>query len=471
MSTAGEIALLDAVDLARLVRRRELSPIEIVEACLTVIEDRNSTVNAFCTVAVDAALEAARKSEEQLTTDQPIGPLHGVPVAIKDVTPTAGIRTTYGSRLFAEHVPDQDALVVTRLKSAGAIVIGKTNTPEFAAGGITENDLFGPTRNPWNPRMISGGSTGGGAAALASGMIPLAQGTDFGGSVRQPASFCGVVGLRPTPGLVPTWPTPLPWQTLSVTGPMARTAQDAALMLQAISGPSPLSPISLAADEPEILNAVTEFSSDGMRLAYAPDISGVGIDPGVETICRTAALSLRDGGAIVEEIAFDMSDGRDAFIALRAQIMVANHATRLDRLDALGASVAGNVRAGLAQTPEIVAEAEGKRAEILFRLVSLFDEYDALLTPCVPVPAFAVGESHPETIAGKVLETYIDWLAPTFVISLCSVPSVSVPAGLDGDGMPVGLQIVAPRLNEARALGIASQIQDRNPIGRPITDR
>ena len=160
MSTASEIAFLDAVDLARLVRRHELGPIEIVEACLTVIEDRNATVNAFCTVAADAALEAAREAETQLTTDQPIGPLHGVPVAIKDVTPTAGIRTTYGSRLFAKHVPDQDALVVTRLKRAGAIVIGKTNTPEFAAGGITDNDLFGPTRNPWNPRMISGGSTG-----------------------------------------------------------------------------------------------------------------------------------------------------------------------------------------------------------------------------------------------------------------------------------------------------------------------
>ncbi len=405
MSTAGEIALLDAVDLARLVRRRELSPIEIVEACLTVIDDRNSTVNAFCTVAVDAALEAARKSEEQLTTDQPIGPLHGVPVAIKDVTPTAGIRTTYGSRLFAEHVPDQDALVVTRLKRAGAIVIGKTNTPEFAAGGITENDLFGPTRNPWNPRMISGGSTGGGAAALASGMIPLAQGTDFGGSVRQPASFCGVVGLRPTPGLVPTWPTPLPWQTLSVTGPMARTARDTALMLQAISGSSPLSPISLAADGLDILNAVTEFSLDGMKLAYASDICGVGIDPRIEMICREAALSLRDGGVTVEEIAFDMSDGRDAFMALRAQIMVANHATRLDRLDELGASVAGNIRSGLDQAPEAVAEAEGKRAEVMFRLVALFDQFDALLTPCVPVPAFPVGESHPKVIAGTIMET------------------------------------------------------------------
>ena len=409
MSSAGEIALLDAVDLARLVRDRELGPVEIVEACLTVIEERNSKLNAFCTVAADAALAAARTAERQLATKQPIGPLHGVPVGIKDITPTAGIRTTYGCRLFAEHVPDQDALVVARLKRAGAIVIGKTNTPEFGAGGITDNDVFGPTRNPWNPKLISGGSTGGGAAALASGMIPLAQGTDFGGSLRQPASLCGVVGLRPTPGLVPTWPVALPWQTLSVTGPMARTVRDAALMLQAIAGPSPLSPISLAAGEADILTAVTEFSAAGMKLAYASDICGVGVDPEIEAICRKAALSLDDGGAAVEEIAFDISDGRDAFVALRGQIMVANHATRLELLDELGANLAGNIRAGLAQTPEIVANAECKRAEIMTRLVTLFDTYDALLTPCVPVPAFPVGDSHPDCLVNGITDFLCDY--------------------------------------------------------------
>ncbi len=466
MAGAGEIARLDAVELARLVRQRELGPVEIVEDCLAVIADLDPNLNAFCTIAADSALAAAREAEDRVRTDQPIGPLHGVPVGIKDVTPTAGMRTTYACELFADHVPDEDALVVARLKQAGAIVIGKTNTPEFAAGGITDNALFGPTRNPWNPDLISGGSTGGGAAALASGMIPLAQGTDFGGSLRQPAALCGVVGIRPTPGLVPTWPAALPWQSLSVIGPMARTARDAALILQAISGPSPLSPISLAPTEPELFNAVSGFSSAGMRIAYASDTCGVGIEPGIEAVCRAAALSLRDAGADVEEISFDISDGRDAFVALRGQMMVANHATRLDRLDELGPILSGNIRAGLAQTPEIVAEAEVKRGEIMARLVAVFGDYDALLTPCVPIPAFPVGESAPEAIAGKPLETYIDWLAPTFVISLCAVPAASVPAGLDANGMPVGLQVIAPRLHEARVLGLADQIQDRNPIGR-----
>ena len=254
MSAPSSLALLPAVELRRRVASGELSPVEVVDACLAQLDRHNGSINAVVTLD-ESAREQAIALERRLAAGADPGPLCGLPVGIKDITPVAGVRTTYGSPLFADHVPTEDALVVRRLRAAGAVILGKTNTPEFAAGGNTFNEVFGRTRNPWNPELSAGGSTGGGAAALATGMIALAEGTDLGGSLRVPASFCGVVGLRPSLGLVPTVPTAWPEDDLSVTGPMGRTAADVALMLEAISGPSsgpsaefPLTHFSIGAD-------------------------------------------------------------------------------------------------------------------------------------------------------------------------------------------------------------------------------
>jgi amidase len=464
---ASPLVRLPAVELARLMRAREVSPVEVLEAHLAAIEKNNGRINAFCTLAAEQARGAAREAERALARGD-AGPLAGVPVGIKDLTPTAGIRTTWGSKLFRDHVPAEDAEVVKRLKAAGAVVIGKTNTPEFGAGANTVNAVFGATRNPWNTELSASGSTGGGAAALAARMVPLAEGTDFGGSLRTPAAFCGVVGLRTTAGLVPKHPAALAWHDMSVAGPMARNADDCALMLDAMTGVSPASPLSCPPPwrSAYALVAATE-DLEGVKLAYAPDIAGIGVDAEIEGICRAVARGLAATGARVEEVEFDVSDGRDAFLALRGESMVGSHAERLHRLDELGANLAGNVRAGLSLSVLDTASAERKRAEIWHRYRLLFERYDLLLTPTAPVPPFPVEQNYPDRIGERRLETYIDWIAPTFLVSLVCLPAASVPAGLSAARLPVGLQIVGPRFSEPRILGVAKHVQAANPVGPP----
>jgi len=459
---------LSAVELARLIRTRKLSPFEVAQAHLAAIEKLNPEVNAFCTVAAEKALGWAREAEQAVMKRKKLGPLHGVPIGIKDLTPTAGIRTTWGSTLFAEHVPTADAEVVARLKTAGAIVLGKTNTPEFGAGANTVNKLFGATRNPWNTALSASGSTGGGAAALASRMVPLAEGTDFGGSLRTPAAFCGVVGLRTTAGLVAKYPATLPWHDQSVAGPMARTAEDCALLLDAMTGLSPKSPLSCAAPWRSAHERVAGAKNlKKLRLAYAPDIAGIGVDGEIEGVCRTAASDLASAGASVEEIEISMGDGRDAFLALRGEAMLGNHLERLERIGELGDNLAGNIRSGLALKINDVARAEHKRAEIWHRWRMPFEKYELVLTPTAPVPPFPVEKNYPDVIYGRKLQHYIDWIGPTFLVSLAALPAVSVPAGLTSAKLPVGLQIVGPRFSEPLILTAAKFVEAAHPIGLP----
>src|SRR6266581_3166174 len=445
-----ELTHLSAVELARLIRTKKASPFEVTQAHLEAIEKLNPAVNAFCTVAAEKALVWAREAEAAMKKRARLGALHGVPVAIKDLTPTAGIRTTWGSTLFRDHVPTEDAEVVRRLKAAGAIVLGKTNTPEFGAGANTVNKVFGATRNPWNTALSASGSTGGGAAALAARLTPLAEGTDFGGSLRTPAAFCGVLGLRTTAGLVPKHPAAMPWHDQSVAGPMARSAEDCALLLDAMTGLSGKSPLS----------APAPWKS-------APDVAGIGVDEEIERICRTAARDLRDDGAALEEIEFNLADGRDAFLALRGEAMVGNHLERLERIGELGDNLAGNIRSGLSLTVSDIARAERKRAEIWHRWRALFESYDLVLTPTVPVPPFPVERNYPEVIAGRKMQTYIDWVGPTFLVSLAALPAASVPAGLSAAKLPVGLQIVGPRFSEPAILTVAKFVEAAHPIGLP----
>lgn len=461
-----DIAACSAVGLRRLIEVGELSCLEVIEASLARIEEHNGTINAVVTINENAS-EEARRLDQRLARGERVGPLAGLPVGIKDVTQTAGMRTTFGSPLYANHVPDADALVVQRLKTAGAIILGKTNAPEFATGGNTFNDVFGATRNPWNPALSAGGSTGGGGAALATGMIALAEGTDLGGSLRIPASFCGVVGLRPSPGLVPTWPHEFPWDDMQVTGGMARTAEDVALFLQATAGPSRVAPLCQPVDGRDFVGVVEAGMPAGTRIAYCDDIAGIGIDDNIRRVCRDAAEELKQGGATIEEIDLDLSYCWDAFLAVRGLWMVVTQFSRLERIDELGPNLAANVRAGLETSTEQLAAAQHARARLWAELHDLLSAHDFLLTPCMAVPPFPVEENYPKTIAGREMKTHIDWVAPTFILSLSGLPIASVPAGLDHDGLPVGIQVVGPPHGEEAALAVAAEIQRARPIGLP----
>ena len=464
----NDLTRKSATELAALIKSRALSPVELLDASLATIARVNPKLNAIVTLAADQAQDAAREAEAAVMRGDIVGALHGLPIGVKDVTPTGGIRTTFGSPLFKDFVPIEDAEVVRRLKAAGAIVLAKTNTPEFACGANTVNPVFGATCNPWNPALSPAGSSGGSAVAVATGMVPLAQGTDFGCSIRIPAAFCGIVGIRPTPGLTPNYPMPLGWDPGQVHGPLARSAEDAALMLDAMVGFSRLSPISVA---PPWASAHVQVArahhAKGLRVAYTPDIASVGVDAEIDNICRAAARRLQEAGAIVDEIAFDVSDGRDPYKAWRGAWMVAQQFANLSRLPEFGENLRGNVESGLKVTTLDLAQAEQTRQIVFHRFRELFERYHLLLTPAAPVKPFSVEQNFPDEINGRKFENYIDWIAPAFLVTLVSLPAGSVPAGMTSDGLPVGLQIVAPRFEEPRILSLAKIVQQMNPIGWP----
>jgi amidase len=455
-----------ATELRQLIEERAVSVAEAVQASLERVEQLNGTINAIVTLN-PRALDDARELDRRIARGDDPGPLCGLTAGIKDVTPVASLRTTFGSPVYADYVPDADAEVVKRLREAGAIILGKTNCPEFAAGGNTFNEVFGRTRNPWDTSKSAGGSTGGGAAALATGMIALAEGTDLGGSLRIPASFCGVVGLRPSVGLVPTHPTDWAWDTLQVTGPMARTAEDVALMLQAIAGSSDRSPLGQPATGRDFVAAVKAGPSRGVRIAYCADPARIGIDAGIERVCREGAFGLAQAGATVEEIDLDLSAARPAFLALRGLWFVTHMAPRLDQAHRFGPNVANNLRAGLETSVRDLAAAEQERGRIWHRFRELFARFDHLVTPCMAVPPFPVEQNYPDSIAGTPMRTYVDWIAPTFVLSLTGLPVASVPCGLDASSLPVGLQVVGRPLCEEAVLALAAQVQRQRPVGLP----
>lgn len=451
--------MMEATEIARLVAAGELRGEDVLSDHLARIDATNPGINAIVTLTPELALEAARDIDRRVAGGDTVGPLAGVPVGIKDIIETAGIRTTYASPLFKDNVPDEDALTVQRIKAADGVIVGKTNTPEFATGGNTNNAIFGATRNPWNTDLTPGGSTGGGAAGLAAGMFALALGTDLGGSLRLPAAFCGVVGIRQTPGLVPFAPNPTPFDLFEVQGPMARTAGDVALALSVLAAPDAGFPVG-SHGSPEF-----EPKTAPLRIGYVEDISGVGIEADIAAACGAAAGALTRHQ--VEELELDLSEGRDAFTTLRGQWMVNKHLANLDRLDKMGDNLAGNIRSGLSQTPTDIAKAEATRGKLWGVMANYFTRFDLLATPVTAVSPFPWQQNYPETINGAPMQTYIDWIAPTFVISLLGLPALSVPAGLNQDGLPVGLQIIGPRYSEAAMLAVAAEIQDAIPIAFP----
>lgn len=439
-----------AVELAALIRRREVSAVEVMDAHLERLAATNPRVNAVVTLVADSARRGAEAADRALAAGESVGPLHGLPVVHKDLVPTKGIRTTFGSRIYESFVPRADGLLVERLRAAGAITLGKTNTPEFGAGSQTFNEVFGPTRNPWELTKTPGGSSGGAAAALACGMVPLADGSDFGGSLRNPASFCGVVGFRPSAGLVPMWPNETPRFPVPVEGPMARTVADAALMLSALAGRDERAPLSFETPA-EVFRAPLEADFRGVRVAWAATIAGLPFDPAVTAALAPARRVLESLGCEVEEAAPDLEGGREIFRRLRAWYFHRRFRRHLRRhRELLKDTVAGNIEEGARLSAAEVREAERGREEMAARAARFFDRYRFLALPVAQVPPFAVEQEWVREIAGVRMNSYIEWMESCSLVSLLGVPAISVPFGRTPDDLPVGLQIVGRATGDHR---------------------
>ncbi len=436
-----------------------LSAEELVRATLSHIEAANPALNAIVTLCADRALDAARQADARRLRGDSLGPLHGLPIAHKDLVNTAGIRTTYGSPLFRDHVPTEDDLIVERLRGAGAIAIGKTNTPEFGAGSQTFNPVYGATRNPYDPTKTCGGSSGGAAVALAAGMLPIADGSDMGGSLRNPASFCNVVGLRPSPGRVPNYPAPLAWSGLAVLGPMARNAEDCALLLSAMAGPDPRAPLSIA-EAGAVFAGPLARDFRGTRVAWSRDLGGLPVDGRVRAALEAERPSLSALGCEIEDAEPDFGGAAEIFQVLRA-FYFALHFRELppESIATLKETLIWNIEAGRALSAEAVGEAELHRTELYHRIRVFLERYEFLLAPVVQVPPFDLETEWVREIDGVAMETYIDWMRSCFYISLLGNPAISVPFGFTPDGLPVGLQIVGRHGDDRGVLEFAYAVE------------
>jgi len=463
---SADLCFSTAVELARRIRAREVSVTEVVQAHLAQIARVNPRVNAIVTLTAERALAEAREKDATLARGEAVGPLFGLPVAHKDLVPTRGIRTTYGSPIYRDYVPEQDALLVERLRAAGAITIGKTNTPEFGAGSQTFNEVFGRTLNPYDPTKTCGGSSGGAAVALACGMVPIADGSDTGGSLRNPASFCNVVGLRGSTGRVPAWPTDSPWGTLSVPGAMARTVRDLALMLSAMAGPDRRSPVAIA--EPG-----DRFRGDlgrdfkGVRIAWSRDLGGLPIDRRVTKVLEAQRPAFEALGCRVEEGAPDLADARQIFQVQRALSFATRYGPLLaQHRHQMKDTVIWNVEEGLKLTAREIGEADVLRARLYHRVREFMERHEFLLIPTVQVPPFDVTQPYVTEIEGVRLPTYIDWMRVCSDITVTALPAISVPAGFTDDGLPVGLQIVGRHQDEWGVLQIAHAFEQATGFHR-----
>jgi amidase len=461
-----DLCFRTAHHLAALIRRGELSARELLGACLARIEAVDPLLNAIPTLVPEKAQAWAAQADEHQARGGALGPLHGLPVAHKDLVRTAGIRTTSGSRLLALHVPTEDDLIVTRLRRAGAITVGKTNTPEFGAGSQTFNEVFGATRNPWDTTKTCGGSSGGAAVALAAGMIPIADGSDMGGSLRNPANFCNVVGLRPSVGRVPAWPAEDAWSTLSVLGPMARTVADVALLLSAIAGPDPRSPIALETPGARFAEPLARDFA-GTRIAWSRDVGGLPMDPRVTAALEPARALLVGLGCEVDDAEPDWSGADEAFKTLRAFAFAQGFAAMSERaLGRLKETVSWNVAQGRALTSAELRKAARLRTRLHDRLAAFLDQHAFLVMPVNQVPPFDVTTEYPEEIAGVAMETYIDWMKSAYFVSVTGLPAISVPVGFTPEGLPVGLQIVGRPRDDFGVLQLAHAVEEACGAGQ-----
>ncbi len=456
------IVFEDATVLADRLQRREMSAVEVLETHLAQIESVNPTVNAICTLDADRAMETARK----LDNGPVAGPLHGVPIGVKDLSPTKGIRTTFGSPIFADWIPDYDALPVERLKNAGAVVVGKTNTPEFGAGSQTFNPVFGPTLNAYDTTKTCGGSSGGSAVALACGMVPLATGSDHGGSLRNPAAWSNIVGFRTSIGRVPSYPGSLGFNSLSVQGPMARTVNDIALQLSVLAGPDRRVPNSLP-ESGDVFTGDLDRSFKGVRVAWSTDLGGYPVDSGITRALEKQLQVFEELGCIVEEASPDLSDADEIFMAFRAYKFASDYKKHLEEHpEKLKETVRWNIKEGLKLSAMDLADAEVKRTALHERAADFFAEYEFLLCPVTSVPPFSIEHEYVTEINGQELENYIQWMATCYAITVTGNPAISVPAGFTEDGLPIGLQIVSGYHKDFAALQLARAYEEATQFGK-----
>lgn len=464
----------DARELRRLIGEKAISPVELLESCLARIAAVNPRLNAITAAAFNRARDEARAAERAVLAGAPLGALHGLPIGIKDLQDTAGLATTYGSPLFAHHVPAADERMVAAVRRAGAIVVGKTNVPEFGAGANTTNAVYGPTRNPFDPARTCGGSSGGSAVALATGMLPLCTGSDTGGSLRIPAAFCGVVGFRPSPGLVPNERRALGWSPISVAGPMGRTVADAMLLLGAQVAGDSRDPLAVPADGARFATpAPVDLAA--LRVAVSADLGGAPIERRIR-----ATFEERVGliGGVFRACDWrdpDMTGADEAFAAIRAQNFLAGQRERYEHhRDKLGPYVRANYEQGLAMSAAEVAAAHATQTRIYRGLERFFAEHDILISPTVGIAPFPIEEGHVRAVEGRALPTYFSWLAPTYYLSLTGHPCVSIPCGLEPTGTPFALQICGPARADKFVLDVAhalEQLLARDPrTARPRPD-
>src|SRR5882757_1295023 len=448
-----------AVETVALLRKGEVSPLELIDAAAERIAQVEPEVNALPTLCLDRARDHARRlmAGRDRDAEGEAGWLGGLPVSIKDLTDVAGVRTTYGSPIFRDHVPARSHPLVERIERLGGIVVAKSNTPESGAGGSTFNEVFGRTRNPWNTALTCGGSTGGGSVSLATGEVWLAQGTDHGGSLRRPGTYCSVVGIRPSPGRVTRGTVNNLYSPLSVQGPMARSVADLALFLDTMAGLCPHDPMTFDAPHVSFSDAVARPVVP-RRVAFTADYNGkAAIDREVRDICTRMARRFEELGCIVEEASPDIGNIDEAFLNLRSQQFVVDRELQIaEHRDKFKPDIIWNTERGLGQTPSAIAWAERERAAFYRRMVEFFQTYDLLVTPGAPTGAFDVNLRHPETIAGKKPENYMAGSTVNSVITVSTCPAIAVPCGFDQYGRPVGLQLVGKPRGEAALLQAAS---------------
>ena len=467
---SDELWRSSATELAATIRRREVSCVEVMQAHLARIEAVNPLLNAIVTLDPELGLRGAAAADDALGRDEAPGPLHGLPMAIKDLEDTAGMRTTYGSPIYRDHVPTADTLMVARLRRAGAIVIGKTNTPEFGAGSQTFNPIFGATRNPYDSARTAGGSSGGTAAAVASGMVPLGDGSDLGASIRNPSSFCNLVGLRTAPGRVPAVPSHSAWNPMGVLGPLARSVEDAALLLRAMAGPDPRAPLSLD-DPPEAFVLGAAVDPRGTRIAWSRNLGDLPVEPAVTAVLEDHRAALEAMGCVVEDVEPDLTAADDAFEVLRGVAFAQAFGPVLETDgDQLKETIRWNTRVGLALTGADVARAIGLQTEMYERMRALLERYDALALPVSQVAPFAVEQEWVTEIAGTAMGSYLEWMRSCSRITITAHPALALPAGFTPEGLPVGVQLVGRQRGELALLRLAAAVEQATGVGRRAPD-
>ena len=454
-----ELLVLSSVELRRRIGTKEISPVELLEACIGHIEAINPAVNAVTAVCYERARAEAKAAEKAALRGDPLGILHGLPTGIKDLEETGGLLTTYGSPLYRDFIPERDNAMVARVRAAGAIVVGKTNVPEFGAGANSRNLVWGATGNPFNPTLNAGGSSGGSAVALACNMLPVCTGSDTGGSLRIPASICGVVGFRPSPGLVPVERRSLGWTPISVVGPMGRSVADACQLMAAQAAMDDCDPLSYPVNPLEF--AVPEARDLGsLRVAYTEDFGVCPVDQMIRGVFREKIHAMRHLFRSCDEVAFDFGEADACFDVIRAANYAARYRDAYEKDPAsLGPNVRANYEIGARMTLADMASAHVEQTRMFRRFQQTFRDYDLVLAPTTPVSPFPWSQLYLAEMDGKPLRNYYHWLALTYVITLVTNPAISIPCGVDRKGMPFGLQAVGPFRADRAVLGAAHALE------------